>query len=56
MIEISSPDHNLVWIADVIERGDQPTGGLPTILLTQHLRREPCTVRRTLGAQSVDAM
>ena len=56
MIEIASPDHDLVGIADVIERRDLAAGKLFAILMGQHLQLELRTVRAALEAQPVDAM
>ena len=56
LIEIAPPDHDLVGIADVIERRDLTTGKLLAILMSQHLQLELRTVRAALGAQTVDAV
>lgn len=49
-------DHDLVGIADVIERRDLTTGKLLAILMSQHLHLELRAVRVALGAQTVDAV
>ena len=56
MIEIAPPDHDLVGIADVIERRDLTTRKLLAILMSQHQQPELRTVRAALGAQTVDAV
>jgi hypothetical protein len=56
LIKIASPDHNLVGIANVIERCNLTARELFTILMEQHLLFELRTVSASLGAQAVDAM
>lgn len=49
LIEIASPDHDLVGIADVIDRRGLAAGELFTILLGQYLQFEMRTVGAALG-------
>ncbi|KRD47886.1 hypothetical protein ASE52_10745 [Acidovorax sp. Root275] len=56
LIEIASPDHDLVGIADVIDRRDLAAGELFAILMGQYLQFGLRTVRAALGAQSVYAV
>lgn len=56
LIEIASPDYDLVGIADVIDRSDLAAGDLCAMLMGQYLQFELCTVRAALGAQPVYAV
>ena len=56
MIEIASPDDDLVGIADVIDRRDLAAGELFAVLMGQYLQFELRTVRAAPGAQPVEAM
>jgi len=56
LIEIAPPDHDLVGVADFIERRDLTTGKLLAIQTSQYLQLELRTVRAALGAQTVDAV
>ena len=47
-IEFASPDHDLVGIADVIDRCDLPARKLLTVLMRQHLQLELRTVLAAL--------
>ena len=52
-IEIASPDHHLVGIADVIHRRNLAARKLFAVLVGEHLQLELLTVRAALGAQPV---
>lgn len=55
-IEIGSSDHNLIWIADVLDRRDLKAEKLLAFLMSRHLQLDLRTVRAALGAKAVDAV
>ena len=56
LIEIASPDDNLVGVADVIDRGDLAARKLLAVLMGQHMQFELHTENAAFGAQPVYAM
>lgn len=55
-IEPASPEHNLIGIADVIDRCDLTTRQLFTVLVRKHLQFEFHTVDAPLGTKPVYAV
>ena len=55
-IEFASPGHDLVGIADLIDRCDLPARKLLTVLMRQHLQLELRTVLAALRTQPVNAV